>query len=103
MDLASVKVQVNCHTKGIVVDRRRVLIGSQNWSNHGVSVNRDASLLFDDAPLAAYFAEIFEHDWNHLAQPRIGSEWAPVVVAAPGAVTPVGMVRLAWGDFGAEG
>jgi phosphatidylserine/phosphatidylglycerophosphate/cardiolipin synthase-like enzyme len=56
LDLAGVKVQVNCHTKGIVVDRRRVLIGSQNWSNHGVSVNRDASLLFEDAPLAEYFA-----------------------------------------------
>ena len=103
LDLADVKVQVNCHTKGIVVDRRRVLIGSQNWSNHGVSVNRDASLLFEDAPLAEYFAEIFEHDWNNLAQPRIGSEWAPVVVAAPGAVTPAGMVRLTWGDFDAEG
>jgi phosphatidylserine/phosphatidylglycerophosphate/cardiolipin synthase-like enzyme len=103
LDLANVKVQVNCHTKGIVVDRRRVLIGSQNWSNHGVSVNRDASLLFEDAPLAEYFAEIFAHDWHNLAQPRIGSEWAPVVVAAPGAVTPAGMVRVTWGDFDAEG
>ena len=77
-------MQANCHTKGIVVDRRRVLIGSQNWSNHGVSVNRDASLLFEDAPLAEYFAGIFADDWNNLAQPRIGSEWVPVVVAAPG-------------------
>ena len=102
LDLADVKVQVNCHTKGIIVDRRRVLIGSQNWSNHGVSVNRDASLLFDDAPLARYFAAIFEHDWHNLAQPRIGSEWAPVAVAVPGAVTPPGMRRVAWGDYDAE-
>ena len=103
LDLAGVKVQFNCHTKGIVVDRRRVLVGSQNWSNDGVSVNRDASLLFDDAPLAEYFAGIFEHDWNNLAQPQIGSEWAPVAVAVPGAGTPPGMVRLAWQDYDAEG
>ena len=103
LDLADVRVQVNCHTKGIIVDRRRVLIGSQNWSNHGVSVNRDASLLFDDAPLAEYFAAIFEHDWNNLAQPRIGSEWAPVEVAVPGAATPPGMRRLTWEDYDAEG
>ena len=102
LDLADVKVQVNCHTKGIVVDRRRVLIGSQNWSNHGVSVNRDASLLFDDGPLAEYFADIFEHDWNNLAQPRIGSEWELVEVAVPGAATPPGMVRLARRDYDAE-
>ncbi len=99
LDMADVKVQVNCHTKGIVVDRRRVLIGSQNWSNQGVSVNRDASLLFEDAPLAQYFAAIFEHDWDNLARPRIGSAWAPVAVAIPGAGTPPGMVRLAWQDF----
>ncbi len=103
LDLADVRVQVNCHTKGIIVDRQRVLIGSQNWSNHGVSVNRDASLLFDDAPLAEYFAGIFEHDWNNLAQPRIGSEWAPVEVAVPGAATPPGMRRLTWEDYDAEG
>ncbi len=96
LDMADVKVQANCHTKGIVVDRRRVLLGSQNWSNHGVSVNRDASLLFEDAALAAYFATIFEHDWEHLAEPQIGSEWAPVAVAAPGEALPRGMRRVTW-------
>jgi phosphatidylserine/phosphatidylglycerophosphate/cardiolipin synthase-like enzyme len=30
LDTADVKVQIDCHTKGIVVDRRQVLIGSQN-------------------------------------------------------------------------
>ena len=78
LDLADVKVQVNCHTKGIVVDRRRVLIGSQNWSNHGVSVNRDASLLFEDAPLAEYFAEIFSMTgtiWRSRASVRSGRRW----------------------------
>jgi V8-like Glu-specific endopeptidase len=57
-DEKKIKVQFNCHTKGIVADKQRVLLGSQNWSNLGVSNNRDASLLFDDEELAGYFAEV---------------------------------------------
>lgn len=99
LDMASFKVQKGCHTKGIVVDRKRVLIGSQNWSNDGVSVNRDASLLFDDEPLANYFAEIFEHDWNNLAKQDIGSETLPVEWASAADPTPSGMVRITWKDY----
>jgi V8-like Glu-specific endopeptidase len=94
-----IQVQRNMHTKGIVVDRKRVLLGSQNWSNDGVSVNRDASLLFEDEDLARYFAAIFEHDWDHLAKPDIGSESMPIEVAAADQPTPPGMVRLSWKDY----
>jgi len=82
-NMANIRVQKNCHTKGVVVDRQRVLIGSQNWSEQGISLNRDASLLFEDAKLAAYFAEIFEHDWENLASDNIDS--APEVELAPAA------------------
>lgn len=51
------------HTKGMIVDGKRVLIGSHNWSGSGVTLNRDASLLFDDEDIAAYYAEAFEIDW----------------------------------------
>ena len=99
-DTSKIKLQVNCHTKGIVVDRKRVLIGSHNWSNAGVSTNRDASLLFEDEELAKYFAEIFDHDWTLLAKASIGArtrsiELAPANVAEP----PMGMVRLTWKDY----
>ena len=98
-DMKSFRVQKNCHTKGIVVDRQRVLLGSQNISNDGVSVNRDASLLFEDAPLAEYFAEIFDHDWQNLARQDIGHEALPVEIAPASAPTPPGMVRLTWKDY----
>lgn len=52
------------HTKGIVVDGRRVLLGSHNWSALGVSLNRDASLIFDDREIAAYYLEAFDIDWQ---------------------------------------
>ena len=53
----------NHHTKGMIVDGRRVLIGSHNWSQAGVTLNRDASLLFDDPEIAGYYREAFEIDW----------------------------------------
>ncbi len=71
-DPESIRVQTNLHTKGIVVDGKRLLLGSQNISETGISLNRDASLLFDHAGIAQYFREIFEHDWNNLAQKDIG-------------------------------
>ena len=97
-DMDDVKVQKNCHTKGIIVDRRHVLIGSQNWSNHGVSINRDASLLFDDPPLAEYFAQIFEHDWDNQADQDVGPAIDPIELAVAGRA-PAGMVRLSWKDY----
>jgi hypothetical protein len=99
LDVKDVRVQRNCHTKGIVVDSEKVLLGSQNWSNDGVSMNRDASLLFDDAPLAQYFARIFNHDWQNLARTNIGSEWLAVEWAPADRATPAGMTRLSWKDY----
>jgi V8-like Glu-specific endopeptidase len=94
-----IKVQPNCHTKAVIVDGRRVMLGSQNWSGDGVSLNRDASLLFDDAPLAAYFREIFEHDWTNLAVQDIGREGFGTELAEAGEPTPAGMARLTWKDY----
>lgn len=65
VDIANrLRVIDNHHTKGMIVDCRRVLIGSHNWSQPGVTLNRDASLLFDDAEIAAYYTEAFEIDWD---------------------------------------
>lgn len=88
-DMSNVKVQKNCHTKGIIVDRKRVLLGSQNLSEQGITLNRDASLLFEDVKLAKYFADIFDHDWANLASDSIdimpsGIELAPAGAAPQG-------------------
>jgi V8-like Glu-specific endopeptidase len=95
----SIKVQVNCHTKGVIADRKRVLLGSQNWSNLGVSNNRDASLLFEDDELAKYFGKIFDHDWKNLAKYDIGHESLAAELTTAGDPTPKGMLRLSWKDY----
>ncbi|MGG5823535.1 phospholipase D-like domain-containing protein [Falsiroseomonas sp. HW251] len=92
-DMASVRVQKNLHTKGIVVDRKRVMLGSQNLSEQGVSLNRDASLIFEDAELARYFAEIFDHDWQNLASDSIDVVPGGFELAEPGTAVPNGFVR----------
>lgn len=92
------KVQPNCHTKAIIADGERVMLGSQNISNDGVSNNRDASLLFDDEPLAKYFMAIFEHDWANLAGRKIGAQQVGPELLEAGAAPPAGMTRLSLSD-----
>jgi hypothetical protein len=83
------------HTKGMIVDGRRVLLGSHNWSRPGVSLNRDASLLFDDREVAAYYADAFEIDWLRAnpVKPKKFIQEAPVLEAV-GDAPPAGFQRV---------
>jgi len=101
LDGQRIKVQVGCHTKGMVIDGRRVLLGSHNFSDTGVTLNRDASLLFDDKGLADYFTKIFEHDWSEVAFPLTSRNFdAPAPQVFVGDRPPPGRlaVRLDWGE-----
>lgn len=88
------------HTKGIVVDGKRVLIGSNNWSSLGVTLNRDASLIFDDKEIAQYFEGVFEEDWgrsSEVAEPE--SVFAGEARIAVGDHPPPGFVRVPLSDY----
>ena len=52
------------HTKGVVVDDRRVLVSSINWNEASPSFNREAGVIVDDPGTAAYFAAAFDADWE---------------------------------------
>lgn len=95
----SIRLQKNCHNKGIIVDKQKVLVGSQNFSNDGVSVNRDASLIFHDDKLAAYFRNIFLHDWHKVAQQHIGPEAYSIEIAKNNLLVPEGMERMTWSEI----
>lgn len=88
------------HTKGMIVDGKRVLIGSHNWSKPGVSLNRDASLLIEDEQLAAYYADAFEIDWAR-ANPIKPREYVkkPVIHEARGSAPPAGYQRVRLTDL----
>jgi hypothetical protein len=66
-DLSHVKIQNSVHNKGFIIDDDTAVLGSQNWSGDGVLRNRDASVIIKNKNAAAYYADIFMHDWNHIA------------------------------------
>lgn len=87
---------VHCHNKLIVVDQQSVLISSQNWSDSAVSKNREAGLILHSPALAAYYADIFNTDWESalkkvalVNKPKYGPE-----ALGTGKVVP-----LSWGDY----
>lgn len=87
------------HTKGVIIDGRRVLVGSHNWSSLGVTLNRDASLIFDDEEIAGYFARVFEEDWERSAQIQAESAFAGAPRIATGPVPPPGYERMPLADY----
>jgi hypothetical protein len=81
---AAFRFQPACHNKTIIVDDKVAMFGSHNWSNEGVSTNRDASLIFFDEEIAKYLSEIYDYDWDRLAtakptasHPRVAHEGEP--------------------------
>jgi PLD-like domain/Trypsin-like peptidase domain len=96
-DMSKVRLQNRCHTKGIIVDSARVLIGSHNWTNQGTLVNRDASLIFEDKEIAKYFEEIFWFDWKNLARQSVGGRRARP--AGANEAVPAGMRLVSWQEI----
>ncbi len=66
------RIQANVHNKGITVDSKIVMVSSQNWSAEGTLRNRDAGLIIYHEDAAAYFEQIFLHDWAYLASAKSG-------------------------------
>ena len=96
---SQVKVLANTHTKGIVVDGKRVLLGSHNWSSSGVTLNRDASLIVDDPEVAKYFQSVFEVDWDRSQDPKFDEAVEEGVRPAEGAEAPAGFERMTLAEF----
>ncbi len=51
------------HAKLAIIDGKRVLVGSINWSKNALTKNREAEVLIEDGALARDFLEVFENDW----------------------------------------
>jgi V8-like Glu-specific endopeptidase len=72
LDKQRILVQENCHTKGVIVDSKVVILGSHNWTNQGSIANRDASLILHHPGIAEFYEKLFLFDWeNRTREPRI--------------------------------
>ena len=98
-DLANVRKLGNTHTKGILVDDLGLVLGSHNWSGDGFTRNRDASLIFDDPEILAYYEKLFLYDWSRSLPAELSGPESEPVLAGPGEPTPPGMRRVSWSDF----
>jgi phosphatidylserine/phosphatidylglycerophosphate/cardiolipin synthase-like enzyme len=92
-----------CHTKGIVIDDSVVVLGSHNWTAGGTGPNRDASLIIWNSKANKYFAQIFDYDWDEIAEWKVkpGGSNESVRLAMPGAETPAaaGYRRVSLSEF----
>ena len=94
-DTSKLRLQTNCHTKGIVIDDKAVLVGSQNWTGAGTTTNRDASLIFYDREAAEYYADLFEYDWGRAGAPKIDESLpAPILASSDEGVARPRMVLM---------
>lgn len=51
------------HSKFAVVDGKKVLVGSTNWSWNAMFKNRESSVIIESTEIANDFSQIFESDW----------------------------------------
>ena len=66
IDLSVSQVE-KIHNKGVIVDDERVLISSINWNYNSPNFNREAGVIIDHPEAARYFREVFDDDWNPMA------------------------------------
>lgn len=52
------------HSKTAVVDGRRVLVGSPNWSYSAMFRNRESAVIIESSEVAGEFERVFEEDWG---------------------------------------
>jgi phosphatidylserine/phosphatidylglycerophosphate/cardiolipin synthase-like enzyme len=90
----AIRLQGKCHTKGIVVDSKEVLLGSQNLTNGGSLFNRDASLLVRSPKVAKFFEKVFLFDWDNLTHNDADERVGGIRRALPGEETPPGFRRV---------
>ena len=60
----NLRYYTHCHNKGVVVDRRAVVVSSTNWSENSIAQAREAGVLVESPAVAGYFADVFEWDWE---------------------------------------
>ena len=94
-----IRLLSRCHTKGLIVDGERVLLGSHNLSEYGALANRDASLIVDDTEVASYFRKIFQFDWDRASR-RVRETPIGMSIHQVGDPVPEGYELVPLAEFG---
>jgi len=65
------------HNKGVVVDGRAVLVSSVNWNANSPAFNREAGVIVEHPEIAAYYARVFQDDWDAAKEGGAGGTPGP--------------------------
>ncbi|WP_217602376.1 phospholipase D-like domain-containing protein [Chitinophaga sp. GbtcB8] len=87
------------HNKGILIDGKIAVVGSNNWSSDGTQYNRDTSLVFFSPQITAYYTAVFMFDWNSLTKPISQPQETTPLIAPENAPAPPGMRRVSWQEW----
>ena len=79
---------VHLHNKGVLIDRRQLLVSSTNWSENSITRAREAGVLIESPDVAEYYARVFDLDWS---------------VAWPTAQVPANLTQLFMSAMGVPG
>jgi len=89
------------HNKGVIVDRRQVLISSINWNENSARNNREAGLIIENEDVAEFYTDVFFYDWwNGAFHPRASFTYYPdhpvvdqnITFDASSSTDPAGMI-----------
>ncbi|WP_435363646.1 phospholipase D-like domain-containing protein [Haloarchaeobius sp. DYHT-AS-18] len=86
------------HAKGVVVDRRHVVVGSVNWNRHSLRENREVAVVLTGDEIGRYYADAFDSDWDRTREIPLMLLIAAPVAAGGVAVLLFRKVRFKTGD-----
>lgn len=52
------------HNKGVIVDRKKVLVSSINWNYNSPNFNREAGVIIEHQGVGGYYTSVFDTDWS---------------------------------------
>ncbi|GAB3030908.1 hypothetical protein GCM10025298_19600 [Natronobiforma cellulositropha] len=67
------------HAKGVVIDERVAVVGSINWNENSLRNNREVALVLHGEDVGAFYAAVFDADWEERSWP-LPAELVGVVV-----------------------
>lgn len=61
------------HNKGVIVDRKKVLVSSINWNQNSPTFNREAGVIIEHEGVGGYYTSVFETDWSSAGKKIVNS------------------------------
>lgn len=66
--LSDESVAEKMHMKSAIFDKKKVILGSANFSYHGLKINHECSIIIAKNNIAEQFTNMFEQDWKKAAR-----------------------------------